>query len=165
LKSDSPTSNKYGAAAGLLTLLNLALFFFPAVIIRPFKHQSETGLMWAIQVKQVAPLVSLIVAAGVLFLVFKSWRESRWRLRAGLVLAATLSIGSAVMVRANYFEWMFQPIRAAGFTSASDAHLADSEMVMTVRLGSDVRAYPILQMAYHHVLNDTVGGVPIVVTY
>ena len=121
--------------------------------------------MSAIHVKQVAPLVSLIAAAGVLFLVVKLWRESRWLARTGLVLALALSATAAVMVRANYFEWMFQPIRSAGFTSASDAHLADSEMVMTVSMGNDARAYPILQMAYHHVLNDTVGGVPIVVTY
>ncbi len=29
----------------------------------------------------------------------------------------------------------------------------------------DSRAYPIRELAYHHVVNDTVGGVPIAVTY
>ena len=38
-------------------------------------------------------------------------------------------------------------------------------MILAVRLGDDARAYPISQMAYHHVLNDVVGGVPIAVTY
>jgi hypothetical protein len=36
---------------------------------------------------------------------------------------------------------------------------------MAVRHGADARAYPISQMAYHHVLNDVVNGVPIAVTY
>jgi Protein of unknown function (DUF3179) len=27
------------------------------------------------------------------------------------------------------------------------------------------RAYPIRQMGYHHVVNDTLGGVPIIATY
>jgi len=36
---------------------------------------------------------------------------------------------------------------------------------MTLRYGSDARAYPISQMAYHHILNDVIGGVPIAVTY
>ena len=31
---------------------------------------------------------------------------------------------------------------------------------MAVRFGSDARAYPIVQMAYHHVFNDEVGGIP-----
>ena len=37
--------------------------------------------------------------------------------------------------------------------------------LMAVRFGNDARAYPIVQMAYHHVFNDEVGGTPIVVTY
>jgi hypothetical protein len=60
---------------------------------------------------------------------------------------------------------MFHPIAAPGFLAASDAHLKDAEMVMSVHFGNDVRAYPILQMGYHHIVNDTVGGVPVVVTY
>ncbi len=149
----------------MLTMVNLGLFFFPAFIIRPFKYQSSTSLMSAIHVKQIAPAVSLIVAAGVLVLAIRLWRESRWLARTGLLVAVMLSVGAAVMARLNYFEWMFQPIRTAGFTAANDIQLPDSEMVMAVRVGDDARAYPIKQMAYHHVLNDTVGAEPIVVTY
>ena len=49
-----------------------------------------------------------------------------------------------------------------GMTPASKTRF---EMILAVNLGSDARAYPILQMAYHHVLNDVVNGVPIAVTY
>ena len=121
--------------------------------------------MAAIHVKQIAPIVSLVVAAVVVFLVIELWSESRWLARTGLVLALTLSVAAAVMVRLNYFEWMFQPIPTAGFISATDIKLSDSEMVMAVRVGDDARAYPIREMAYHHVLNDMVSGEPIVVTY
>jgi hypothetical protein len=38
-------------------------------------------------------------------------------------------------------------------------------MVMAVRLGNNARAYPISQMAYHHILNDVVADIPIAVTY
>jgi hypothetical protein len=69
------------------------------------------------------------------------------------------------MSRMNYFEWMFHPIVSPGFTSSSSAKLDAAEMVMAVRFGNDARAYPIAQMAYHHVFNDEVGGTPIVVTY
>ncbi len=79
--------------------------------------------------------------------------------------ALLLTVASAVMARQNYFEWMFHPISAAGFAHTSDTHLSGKEMVMTVRIGTDARAYPIVQMAYHHILNDTVGTEPIVVTY
>jgi hypothetical protein len=38
-------------------------------------------------------------------------------------------------------------------------------MILALRYGSDARAYPIREMAYHHVLNDVVAGVPVAVTY
>jgi hypothetical protein len=69
------------------------------------------------------------------------------------------------MARLNYFEWMFHPIESQQFESVSASKLANSEMILTVRFGSDARAYPIREMAYHHILNDVVEGVPIAVTY
>jgi hypothetical protein len=69
------------------------------------------------------------------------------------------------MARLNYFEWMFHPVDVAVFESEAQSKLDKSEMILAVSLGSDARAYPILQMAYHHVLNDVVNGVPIAVTY
>jgi hypothetical protein len=38
-------------------------------------------------------------------------------------------------------------------------------MVLAVRSGAQARAYPIRAMAYHHLVNDTLGGVPLVATY
>jgi len=72
---------------------------------------------------------------------------------------------SAVMAHLNYFEWMFHPIVSQQFVAQSESKLDPKEMIMAIRYGDDARAYPISQMAYHHVLNDMVGGVPVVVTY
>jgi len=72
---------------------------------------------------------------------------------------------SVVMARLNYFEWMFHPIAGAQFLTQSESKLDPKEMVLAVSLSGDARAYPISQMAYHHVLNDVVGDVPIAVTY
>jgi hypothetical protein len=149
----------------LLAALSLSLFLIPAFVIRPFRHQSESALAMAIAVKRIAPALSLAALVGMVALGWRLWRSSSKLLRSGFVVALMLSAASAVMVRQNYFEWMFHPITAAGFVSAGDAHLDGKEMVMAVRIGPEARAYPIVQMAYHHILNDTVAGVPIVVTY
>jgi hypothetical protein len=150
---------------GLLALLSFGLFFIPAFVIRPFHHQSQSALDLAIAVKHIEPTLTLVVLAGILALGWRLWRSASKLSRAGIVLAMLLSTVSAVMVRQNYFEWMFHPIKVAGFVSPGNAHLDDKEMVMTVQVGSDQRAYPIVQMAYHHILNDTVAGEPLVVTY
>jgi Protein of unknown function (DUF3179) len=150
---------------GLLTFVCVALFMIPAFVIRPFTHQSARGLWLAIAVKRVAPILSVVALLGLLIVSARLWRRSSLWLRAAIVPALLLSLCATVMVRENYFEWMFNPIKAAGFTSPSDAKLAGGEMVMAVRIGSEARAYPIVQMAYHHILNDTVAGIPIAVTY
>jgi hypothetical protein len=150
---------------GMLAALSLSLFLVPAFVIRPFRYQSERALGLAIAVKRIAPALSLVDLASLLALGLRLWRSSSKLLRTGIAMALALSAASAVMVRQNYFEWMFHPITAAGFVSAGDARLGDKEMVMAVRIGPEARAYPIVQMAYHHILNDTVAGVPIAVTY
>ena len=43
--------------------------------------------------------------------------------------------------------------------------LPENEPVVTLRINGDVRAYPIRAMVWHEIVNDTVGGVPVSVTY
>ncbi len=146
-------------------LASLSLLLIPGFIIRPFRYQSKNALSLAIDVKWIAPSFTLILSIVALLLAVRLWRRSGIAVRILTVLALLVTLGSAVMVRQNYFEWMFHPITAAGFVSVDKAQLPDREMLMTVQIGSDARAYPIARMAYHHILNDTVGKEPIVVTY
>ena len=162
---ERPISRWIWTAFSLCALVAIALFFIPAFIIRPFRHQAPRALMLAMTLRQRAPLGTLIAALASFVLAYELWRTAtRWHKS---ILAFTLLIVtfSAVMARLNYFEWMFHPIAGAQFLAQSDSKLDPKEMIMAVRLGSDVRAYPISQMAYHHVLNDLVDSVPITVTY
>ncbi len=160
------TNNRWLALLlAMSALASLALLLIPAYVIRPFRYQSKNALSLAIDVKWIAPALTVILFIAALILAVRLWGTSSAALKTLAVVALLVSIGSAVMVRQNYFEWMFQPITAAGFLSAANTHLPDKEMVMTVQIGPDARAYPIVQMAYHHILNDTVGTEPIVVTY
>lgn len=45
------------------------------------------------------------------------------------------------------------------------APLAPTEPVMSVEIDGDARAYPLAILVWHEVVNDTVGGVPLAVTY
>ena len=149
----------------MFTVIGLCLFLVPAFIIRPFHYQSLAALSIAMVIRGIAPTWTIVAAVLALLLALILWRRvSHWQ-KALLVLGVLLIVASATMARMNYFEWMFHPIAAPGFESAAATKLDSSEMVMAVRFGNDFRAYPIREMAYHHVLNDVVGGVPIAVTY
>jgi hypothetical protein len=148
-----------------MVLAGTSLFLVPAFVIRPFRYQSPLALWWAMAIRQLAPLWTIVAAVAALVLTLVLWRRvSRWP-RALFVLGIALVAASATMARLNYFEWMFHHLNTPSFEPAGSAKLDPSEMVMAVRLGNDSRAYPIREMAYHHVANDVVGGVPIAVTY
>jgi hypothetical protein len=149
----------------LFGLASITLFFIPAFIIRPFRYQAPRALWIAMALRQRAPSGTLIAGLPCLLLAIVLWRNAgRW-LRVVLVGSMVLVAFSATMARLNYFEWMFHPIESPQFDAAAQSKLDPKEMIMAVRFGDDARAYPISQMAYHHVLNDVVGEVPIAVTY
>jgi hypothetical protein len=143
----------------------IGLFFVPAFIIRPFSHQTASGLALAMAVRQQAPWGTIVAAVICLVLALVLWGASdRWR-KIVLAVVMVLVTFSTVMSRLNYFEWMFHPVKTPQFDSASSSKLDKGEMILALRLGSDARAYPIREMAYHHIVNDVVADVPIAVTY
>jgi hypothetical protein len=171
LESAHPGLNRYQSSRGLWILFvvsaltAIGLFFVPAFIIRPFRHQATRELLLAMSLRQRAPLFTLVSALACFILTYMLWRVSgRWG-KSVLTLAMLVVTFSAVMARLNYFEWMFHPIAGPQFLAQSASKLDAKEMIMAIRVAGDARAYPISQMAYHHVLNDVVGGVPIAVTY
>jgi hypothetical protein len=146
-------------------LVGMGLFFVPAFIIRPFHHQTPSALALAMALLQRAPWGTFGAALLCLVLAFLLWGgANRWR-KFMLATTMVLVVFAAVMARLNYFEWIFHPVPAAQFESAAASKLDKSEMILAIRYGSDARAYPIREMAYHHILNDVVGGIPVAVTY
>ena len=145
--------------------VSIGLFFIPAFIIRPFRYQAPSSLSLAMALRQRAPLGTLLAALLCLLFAFLLWQViGMWR-KVAITIVMLVVAFSAVMARMNYFEWMFHPVDNAQFESESASKLANAEMILAVRFGSDARAYPISQMAYHHILNDVVDGVPVAVTY
>ena len=146
-------------------LVGIGLFFVPAFIIRPFTHQTSSGLALAMALRQRAPWGTLGAALVCLVFALVLWgTANRWR-KIALAVVMVLVTFSAVMARLNYFEWMFHPVDSAQFESAAASKLGNGEMILALRFGSDARAYPIREMAYHHILNDVFAGVPVAVTY
>jgi Kef-type K+ transport system membrane component KefB len=141
------------------------LFFIPAFVIRPFRHQSPEALALAMALRQRAPWGTLVVAIICFVFAIILWQVvGRWR-KIVLALVMVLVTFSAVMSRLNYFEWMFHPVDSPQFEAEAASKLDNGEMVLAITFGHDARAYPISEMAYHHVLNDVVGDVPVAVTY
>jgi hypothetical protein len=147
------------------SIIAISLFFIPAFIIRPFTHQTVRGLALALVLRQHAPSGTFLAAIVALLCALLLWRGGNLRRRIVVSAILVLVAFSTVMARQNYFEWMFHPVDGPAFDAESASKLDKNEMVLAVAFNGDQRAYPISQMAYHHIVNDFVGGVPVAVTY
>jgi hypothetical protein len=152
-------------AFSLSAIAAIGFFFVPAFVIRPFRYQSPRALWLAMALRQHAPAGTSIAGLVCIVLACLLWRHaSLWRKISISVVILVMALAAA-MSRVNYFEWMFHPIAGAQFQAQSESKLDPTEMIMSVRFGDEARAYPISQMAYHHIFNDVVDGIPIAITY
>jgi len=148
-----------------LVLLAFAFFLIPAWIIQPFRYQSPNALQLALRIREHASTWTLILTAIAAVFAGMLWRTANIWQRGVVVLGLLAAFAATFLSRTNYFEWMFQPLMSAQFQPAARSGLDPGDMVMAVRINGQSRAYPIREMAYHHVLNDTFGGTAIAVTY
>jgi hypothetical protein len=121
-------------------------------------------------VKQVGPAVSVACALLALVVFAVMWPSIRmssrkWPARVGLALPALLAVGGAFLARVNIYEIAFHPVGSPRFGTAEKAGIDSDDMVMAVEVKGARRAYPIREMAYHHLVNDAPAGEPIVATY
>jgi hypothetical protein len=165
-------NSRYGRGAAWLALLVLMLaalmiVLTPAWLIQPFKPQTQSGLEVSYRLRQWSPAITLIVSIIALGLMVWLWRGARrWWLRAMLLLALTLTFVATWFARQNHFEWMFNPLPNPAYARSGEVDfLTDTDMVLAVEIKGEAVAYPVRLMAYHHVVQDTVGGVPVVATY
>ena len=150
----------------LVAAVALAVVIAPAWIIQPFRPQSARGVEISYALKRISPLLTIAALLAAAALIVALWRASRWWGKALLALLLVPTAASAWFARQNHFEWMFNPLAGASFARADAASFVDpKDLVLAVERGGEAAAYPVRQLAYHHVVHDTVGGVPIVVTY
>jgi len=154
----------------LLVLVVVAIWVvvgIPTWHVQPFKAQTGDGMAWSYALRSRGPLLTGLgvgLAAGLGLL---GWRATRRVLpRAALVVLLILAAVPAWFVRQNHFEWMFAPLATPAYAAAADAtFLTDEEMVMGVAAGDTAVAFPVRQLAYHHVINTEVADEPVVATY
>lgn len=150
----------------VIALVAFVIVFVPAWIIQPFKPQTTRGLEISFTLRRWSPLVTLIALAAALLLVGLLGRGSRWWSKGLLVLIMLPLLASTWFARQNHFEWMFNPLAHSAYAKPSEAtFVGDNDMVLAVEDNGEAVAYPVRLMAYHHLVQDTVGGTPIVATY
>ena len=157
-----------GALLVLLVVVAVAFAAIPLWVIRPWVAQTPSGLALAYHVRRWAPLGTALTLAAGLGLTVWLWRGARWWSRTALALALIVLTAALWRGRENpaMFEQMFVPLGAPRFAAAAEADwVAPGEPVLAVERNGDAVAFPVRQVAYHHIVQDVVGGVPVAATY
>jgi len=149
----------------LASLAILVFALYPMYVIRPFREQRPAALERALWVLLHDKALSFIAASLVTALALLLWRRAGWIAKLLLVPAIGLAVLAATSTWINPFEHMFHPLGEPTYLAADKAAIDANDMVIAVTLGGESRAYPIREMGYHHVVNDRLHGLPIVVTY
>jgi len=151
----------------IVTIIAFAAVLVPALLIQPFKLQTSDRLNLSYSLRHWSPMITLMALSLALLIVISLWNQTRRWWRKGLLVSFFIPLLVAPwFARQNHFEWMFKPLPNAAFANVNDAgFIAEGEMVLAVELNGDAAAYPIRQIAYHHVVQDTIGGIPVLVTY
>ena len=161
-----PTRTIYGLLV-LLVLVVLLWVATPVFLIMPFKSQAPWMIAVSHFLRTWSPWVTAIALAIGGGLVYKLWQLGAGSRQRAVAIAAMVPLAAATwFARQNHFEWMFAPLTDPAYVRGSAADFVNpGDMVLGVALNGDVAAWPVNQLAYHHVVNTEVGGVPIAATY
>ncbi len=154
-------------ASALIPIALIALVVLPLALDQPFGTQTARTLEAIYAMRRWSPIVTVLGLAALAVLAAISLRRRRtWLSLLGFAGVLTLAIAAAWFARQNPFEWMFNPLPRPQFVAAAQASFVDpNDLVLAVSADGDAAAYPIRQMAYHHLVNDRIGRTPAVVTY
>ena len=149
----------------LLFAFSLFLLAYPIYVIRPFRYQGPRELAAALVIIQYRPILEILCAAGALATLVIAWRTVQPLRKAGLAILTIFVLAFAALSRINVYEKMFHPLDQPTFSAAAQTKLDPAEQVIAVQVNGSARAYPIRDISYHHIVNDTLAGRAIVATY
>jgi hypothetical protein len=149
-----------------LVIVAIVLVLTPVMVIMPFKPQTSRGVAISYAFKSWSPAVTFLFSVLAALLLAWLWRGMRWWRKALLIVPVLVLFGFTWLARQNHFEWMFNPLKNSQYIAATnDKFNKPDDLVLSVVKNGEAVAYPVRIMAYHHIAQDVVGGVPITATY
>lgn len=146
-------------------IISLACFLVPMYIIQPYRAQGPREFPLAIAIRDSGPILSALCVLFIVAVMFRLWRRVDRRSRFGLTTCLIVAVVGAALTRLNVFELMFHPDLSPDFGPAASANIDSDDMVISFTQNGETHAYPVRAIGYHHIVNDVVGGAPVVATY
>ena len=103
-----------------------------------------------------------LFAAMIFIGIFRSQWKRKWLLFFPIAIVAVATYMANFVMAADV---MFKQPKQLLLVSAESNKVDSNRLVLGVSINGEAKAYPIRFLGYHHHIQDTVGGKPIMVTY
>jgi hypothetical protein len=162
---DRPTVKRLVFAIALLILFTAE--FLRLYFLMPFPGSQVSNTVayaywldqWIVWIR----ILALILLCAALPAVFKKGRV--WeKILLPIALMGYAFVFFAFNFRMPADKIFYQPVNKS-FTAATDRDIDRSKLVIGVVIDGQAKAYPIQFIGYHHQVIDTVGNIPVMVTY
>jgi hypothetical protein len=107
-------------------------------------------------------LFRILFGAMIITGLFKSRWKWKWLLAFPLLLLAALVYMVNFKMAADH---MFHPPKNLIMVNATENKVDSGRLVLGVVVNEQAKAYPIQFLGYHHQVQDTIGGKPVLITY
>ena len=111
-------------------------------------------------------IIRIIAFLIILFASYDSFR--RWRIwqKGVFIFFIALYLGVFYMVNFKFLaDKMFYQPKTKSLVAATSNKVPVDKLVLGVNINGEAKAYPIEIIGYHHQVQDTVGGEPVIITY
>lgn len=150
---------------GLLVLLGIEILRVYFIMPFPGSQRNETiAIAYFIESN-----INLFRITGVLLIAYPCYHFAnsasnrvKWTAVAGLL------VWIVILYLFNFrflAEKVFYQPQTTLFLNAKESKISDRQLVLGVAINGEAKAYPIELIGYHHQVRDSVGGVPVMVTY
>lgn len=108
----------------------------------------------------------ILLLAIIAYPIIITFRKSRvWKkISLGIIIALYAVVFYFFNFRFLAEKMFYQP-RNKAFANTTHNKIDGDKLVIAVELNGEAKAYPIEIIGYHHQVADTVGGIPVMVTY
>ncbi len=135
--------------------------------IMPFPgSQQQDSLRFAYFLHNAINYIRVFGVLGITYLAANSFKNGSRLMRVGVVIliAIWLLVAGLITYKMQADKMFYEPKNKV-MAPVADNKVLPQQLVIGVTLNGQSRAYPIELIGYHHQVRDSVGGIPVMVTY
>lgn len=155
----------------ILLIAGMLLLFIAEILrvyfIMPFPgSQRSNTISIAYFLNKYIWIIRILALAPVVYVLYQSFRKWKIWQKGVFIFFGMLYLGVFYMVNFKFLaDKMFYQPKTKNLVAAASNKVSTDKLVLGISINGEAKAYPIEIIGYHHQVQDTIGGEPVIITY